>query len=310
MVSVPICSTPRLGVDLGGTKIELRALDGVGRELHRERVATPQGDYAGTLAAIAGLVARADAVLGASGSVGVGIPGSLSPATGRVRNANSTCLNGRTLLTDLEAVLDRAVRVENDANCLALAEATDGAAEGANVVFAVILGTGVGGGLALGGRVHAGRNRIAGEWGHDPLPRPVGVELPGPACWCGRHGCVEAWCSGPALAADCRRHAVDASRWPDARAVVAGLRAGEPCAVAAWTRWLDRLGRALARVVNLLDPDAIVFAGGLSLVDELHAGLPAALVPHLFSDAFDTPLLRAAHGDASGARGAALLWGK
>ena len=309
----------RLGIDLGGTKIELAALDDDGRERLRRRVPTPAGDYDATLAAITALVREAEAHLAERGTVGVGIPGSPSPLDGRIRNANSTCLNGRALRQDLEVVLGREVRLANDADCFAASEAADGAAAGARVAFGVILGTGVGGGIAVDGRALRGCNGVAGEWGHNPLPWARADEHPGPACWCGRRGCIEAWLSGPGFAAD---HAgaplpADAAgappgapgtHWIDAAAVVARMRRGDPRAAATFARYVDRLGRALAHVINLLDPDVIVLGGGLSNVEELYEQVPRAWCAHVFSDVVATPLRRAAHGDSSGVRGAARLW--
>ncbi len=292
----------RIGVDLGGTKIEVVALDDSGLEHHRRRVPTPRNDYAATLAAIAGLVDEAERAAGRCRSVGVGIPGSISPHTGLVRNANSTWLNGRPLADDLERALRRDVRVANDADCFALSEATDGTAAGLRVVFGVILGTGVGGGIIVDGRLLEGANRIAGEWGHNPLPGPFRAdELPGPRCWCGRRGCIEAWLSGPALAASAGPPARDAV------ALVAAMRTGEPSAQAAFECWCDRLARSLAGVVNLLDPDAIVLGGGLSNIDEVYREVPRRCAPLVFADRADTPLLRNRHGDSSGVRGAARL---
>ena len=294
-------SAARIGIDLGGTKIELLALGAGGRELWRRRVATPQGDYDATLAAVRDLVLDAEARLALRATVGVGIPGSLSPATGRVRNANSTCLNGRPLKEDLERALGRAVRVENDANCFAVSEAADGAAQGCAVVFGVILGTGVGGGLVANGRLLRGANGIAGEWGHNPLAAPPPV----PRCWCGRSGCVETWLSGPGFAAD---HARAADGEWTAERVVAAMRAGDPVAAASFDRYARRLARALAAVINVVDPDAIVLGGGLSAIDELYERVPRLWGEHVFSDVVRTPLLRNRHGDSSGVRGAAWLW--
>jgi fructokinase len=304
----------RLGVDLGGTKIEVVVLDGSGAERCRRRVPTPRGDYAATLAAIAGLVGEAERSAGPCGSIGVGIPGSISPHTGLVRNANSTWLNGRPLAGDLARALGRDVRVANDANCFALSEATDGAAAGLAVVFGVILGTGVGGGIVVDGRVLEGANGIAGEWGHNPLPAPfLDGELPGPRCWCGRQGCVEAWLSGPALAASAALPGAGAASdaadraAADAARAISAMRAGEPRAVDAFERYCDRLARSLAGVINLLDPDAIVLGGGLSNVDELYVEVPRRWSSLLFADRAHTPLLRNRHGDSSGVRGAARL---
>ena len=295
----------RLGIDLGGTKIAGIVLDRDGATLAEARVVAPRGDYRATIEAVAALALRLEAEAGAPCSVGIGMPGSLSPKTGLVRNANSHWLNGLPFGADLARRLERPLRIENDANCLAVSEAIDGAGAGARVVWAVILGTGVGSGLAIDGRVLTGRNGIAGEWGHGPLPDPRDDERPGPACYCGRRGCVETWLSGPGLAADHgRRHGGTLT----AEAIIAAAREGDPDAQATRAAHLDRLGRAAAQVINLLDPDVIVIGGGLSRIPELIAGLPAAIAPHVFSDAVDTPVLASLHGDASGVRGAAWLW--
>jgi fructokinase len=295
----------RLGIDLGGTKIAGIVLDTRGATLAAARMPAPRGDYRATIEALAALVERLEAEAGAPCSVGIGMPGSLSPATGRVRNANSHWLNGHPFGVDLARRLDRPVRIENDANCLAVSEAVDGAGAGARVVWAVILGTGVGSGIAIDGRVLTGRNGIAGEWGHGPLAAPRGDEQPGPDCYCGRRGCIETWLSGPGLAADhARRHGGSLT----AEAIVAAARTGDAQARDTLATHLDRLGRAAAQVVNLLDPDVIVIGGGLSRIPELIAGLPGAIAPHVFSDAFDTPVRASLHGDASGVRGAAWLW--
>ncbi len=256
----------RVGIDLGGTKIEGVALDAQGQELWRQRVWTPQGDYAGTLDAIRDLVLAAEGELGALAQVGIGIPGSMSPLTGRVRNANSTCLNGQPLHQDLEARLGRSIRLENDANCLALSEATDGAGAGATTLFAAILGTGVGGGIVAHGRLLTGINRIAGEWGHSPLPQPEARDLPAPACYCGRLGCIETYLSGPGLAAD---HARRQGGTSDAVAIGLAAAAGDPACEASLQCYEARLARALAGVINLLDPDVIVLGGGLSRLERL-----------------------------------------
>jgi fructokinase len=276
---------PFIGIDLGGTKIEIAVLDSGGHFLLRERVPTPRDDYEGTLAAIASLVDRTLTLADGDTPVGVGIPGTISPATGRVKNANSTWLNGRPLDADLARTLGRKVRLQNDANCLAVSEAVDGAAAGANVVFAVILGTGVGGGIAINGNAHTGPNAIAGEWGHNPLPWPAGEESPGPACWCGRHGCVERWLSGPALATQAERDGASA-----------------------YARYGERLARCLATVVNLLDPDAIILGGGVSNLPGLCEDVTRKIGSFVFSDRVDTPIRVARHGDSSGVRGAAWLW--
>jgi fructokinase len=295
----------RLGVDLGGTKIEIVALAADGRELVRRRIATPQGDYAATVAAVAGLVAACDADLGERGSVGIGIPGAESLRNGHIKNANSTCLIGRPLRRDLEAALGRPVRLANDANCFALSEATDGAGRGAAVVFGAILGTGVGGGIVAHGRLLLGAHAIAGEWGHNPLPRPGAGDLPSPPCYCGRSGCIESYLSGPALAADHQRHSGDAI---DAAEIARRAGAGDPVCEATLHRYEERLGRALASVINLLDPDVIVLGGGLSQLGRLYRNLPVCCGPHVFSDDFRTRIVPPAHGDASGVRGAAWLW--
>ena len=299
----------RIGVDLGGTKIEAVALDLDGRVLLRRRVPTPHGDYTGTLEAISALVRGLENELGRRGSLGIGIPGTASPATGLVKNANSTWLIGRPFDRDLERALARPVRLANDANCFALSEAADGAAAGARIVFGVILGTGVGGGIVVDGRPLLGGNAIAGEWGHNPLPWPRDDERPGPACYCGRHGCIESFLSGPGLAADHAAASGEASdEAGDARAVIARARDGEAAATATLARYRDRLARALAHVINILDPEVIVFGGGLSNVEELTGGLEPALAAHVFSDRVDTRLVTAQHGDSSGVRGAAWLW--
>lgn len=292
------------GVDLGGTKIEIVAIGGDGRELARRRIATPREDYGATIEAVARLIEEEEARLGTRGSVGMGHPGAVSPATGLVKNANSTWLNGRPLREDLSARLGREVVLANDANCLALSEATDGAAAGARVVFAVILGTGVGGGIAVDGKVLDGANAIAGEWGHNPLPWPEPDEVPGPCCWCGLRGCLETWLSGPGLAADHRRVSGQALDGP---AIAAAAAAGDAAARASLERYTHRLARGLAAVVNLLDPDVIVLGGGLSRLDRLYAAVPALWRRWIFSDRVDTRLVPARHGDSSGVRGAAWL---
>lgn len=307
----------RIGVDLGGTKIEIAALDAGGHIIERVRVATPQGDYEATLRVLADLVARVERSLGGQAtrgsSVGVAIPGSLSPATGRLRNSNSVCLNGRPFKQDLERVLGREVRIENDANCFALSEAIDGAGRGAEVVFGAILGTGVGGGVVVNGRVLRGANSIGGEWGHNPLPWPRPEELPGRACFCGRAGCIETYLSGPGLAADYAAHRrPDHSPEDGARVsgeeIVAGAEAGDAACQAALGRYEERLARALASVINLLDPDVIVLGGGLSNVRRWYETVPRLWGATVFSDVIRTRLARNLHGDSSGVRGAAWLW--
>ncbi|MFC7477307.1 ROK family protein [Dankookia sp. GCM10030260] len=292
----------RIGIDLGGTKTEIAALDAAGAVRLRRRAPTPR-DYAGVIALAGTLVEAAEAELGGPATVGIGIPGSLSPATGLVRGANSTWLNGGRLDADLAARLGRPVRLSNDANCLAMSEAADGAGAGYATVFAVILGTGVGAGIVTGGRIHEGRNRAAGEWGHNPLPWMTAEEYPGPRCWCGRQGCIEAFLCGPALAA-----AADGPGARDASGLPARAAAGDAPAATALERHADRLARALAHVVNILDPDCIVLAGGLSNMEHLYREIPARIAPHVFSDTVTTPLLRARHGDSSGVLGAARLW--
>ncbi len=298
----------RIGIDLGGTKIEGLALDRRGAQIARLRIATPQHDYAATVRAIAEVVRdlerRADA--GQPASVGVGIPGTIVSATGLVKNANSTWLNGQPLERDLAAALARPVRCANDANCLAVSEATDGAAAGAGLVFAVVLGTGCGGGIAVNGAVRMGPNGVCGEWGHNPLPWATPGELPGPLCYCGQRGCIETWISGTGLARD---HKAITGQALTAPQIVAAAASGDAAAEASIARLEDRIARALASVVNLLDPDAVVLGGGLSNLDRLYAHLPALIERHLFGGgALATPVLKAKHGDASGVRGAAWLW--
>jgi len=283
----------RIGVDLGGTKIEALALDPKGREVFRKRVLTPRGDYAATLEAVVALVKEVG-----PGSVGVGIPGALSRVTGLVKNANSTWLIGRPLKQDLERALGREVRVDNDANCFALSEAIDGAGQGAHVVFGVILGTGVGAGIVVERQVLVGRNAIAGEWGHNPLPLPAAADLPLPACYCGRSGCIETYLSGPGLE---REHEHLTQEKLAAREIAA--LDGE-----ALDRYIQRLARALAGVINLLDPDVIVLGGGMSNIERLYAEVPRRWLRHVFSDHVATRLVRNVHGDSSGVRGAAWLW--
>ncbi|SDC54955.1 ROK family protein [Belnapia rosea] len=292
----------RLGIDLGGTKTEIVALDEAGAIRLRRRAPTPPA-HAGVVALIGGLVEAAERELGQQGTVGIGIPGSLSPATGLVRGANSTWLNGGRLDADIAARLGRPVRLSNDANCLAMSEAADGAGAGHGTVFAAILGTGVGAGIVIGGRLVEGRNRIAGEWGHNPLPWMTPAEHPGPACWCGRRGCIETFLCGPALAAD-----ADGRGARDAGPLPLRAAAGDQSAAAALARHADRLARALAHVINLLDPDCIVLAGGLSNMAHLYEEVPRRWRDFVFSDVVETPLLRAQHGDSSGVLGAARLW--
>lgn len=296
----------RIGIDLGGTKTEGILLDRQGNELARHRVPTPKGDYDGTVRTIRDLVARLEGGIPAGGkaTVGLGIPGAISPATGLVKNANSTWLIGKDFTRDLVQALGRPVRIENDANCLAVSEATDGAGAGCGVVFAAILGTGCGAGIVVHGRPLGGRNAIAGEWGHNPLPWPTDTERPGPACYCGKHGCLETFVSGPAVAAD---HLAATGEALDAATILSRADSDPGCAATA-ERLVGRLARGLAAVVNLLDPDVMVLGGGLSNADLLYDRLPAAMEPWAFTDRLDTPLRRARHGDSSGVRGAAWLW--
>jgi fructokinase len=295
----------RIGIDLGGTKIEALAIDRDGNELLRYRVPTPREDYAGTIAAMVGIVQRIERETGAVGTVGAGIPGSVSRRTGLVKNANSTWLNGMPFDRDLSAAMGREVRVANDANCLAVSEATDGAAAGQGVVFAVILGTGCGGGVALKGQVHAGVNGVGGEWGHNPLPWASGYEVPGPPCYCGKRGCLETWLSGTGLARDFLEVTGRQMRGPD---IMAACDAGDADAVAAVGRLEDRLARALASVINVLDPDVFVFGGGLSKAERIYRELPRLLPKYVFGGEAETVLVQAKYGDSSGVRGAAWLW--
>jgi fructokinase len=295
----------RFGIDLGGTKIELLALSADGCEVWRERVATPQGDYQGTLEAIQGLILRAEAGLGGSGSLGIGTPGAVSRLTGRIKNSNSVCLNDQPLREDLERLLGRPVRMANDADCFALSEASDGAGKGFPVVFGVILGTGVGGGIVIEGRLLQGRNAIAGEWGHNPLPWPRVEECEGPSCYCGRRGCIETYLSGPGLAADDLHHGGGGRRGPE---IVRAAEEGDVLAESVLIRYEERLARALAHVINLIDPDVIVLGGGVGQCERLYRNVPALWGNFVFSDRVETLLKPPVHGDSSGVRGAAWLW--
>jgi fructokinase len=300
----------RIGVDLGGTKIAAAAIDDAGIIAASRRVATPAGDYNATIAAIAALVAALESEIGTRAPVGIGIPGTIVAGTGLVKNANSTWLIGRPLARNVEAALGREVRFANDANCFALSEAIDGAAAGFGTVFGVILGTGVGGGIVIGGRLLVGANAVAGEWGHNPLPAPRAEELPGPSCYCGRSGCIETFLSGPGLAADYLRHGGGRHGGAalSAREIAAGADAGQADCRATVERYVERLARALASVINLLDPDAIVLGGGLSSLAILYDEVPRSWGRYVFSDTVVTQLLAPRHGDASGVRGAAWLW--
>jgi len=300
-----LVSAMRIGIDLGGTKTEILVLGDDDRVRLRRRIATPKEDAGAILAAIGSLVADAEAELAVQCTVGVATPGALSPTTGLLRNSNTVCLNGRPLQRELAEVLGRPVRIANDANCFALSEAADGAAAGAAVVFGIIVGTGCGGGLVIDGRILSGAHAIAGEWGHNPLPWPTDDERPGPACWCGKHGCIETWISGPALLADHRRHGGDA---PDVPAIAALAEAGDPRARATLERHADRFARALATVIDLVDPDVVVLGGGLSNLAGLYRELTARLPAWVFADAIGTRIVPPMHGDSSGVRGAARLW--
>jgi len=295
----------RIGVDLGGTKIEVLAMDAGGAELVRQRSATPQGDYAATVARIADLVGEVERRLASRGSVGVASPGAVSPASGLIKNANSVCLNGKPLREDLQAALQRPVRVANDADCFALSEAADGAASGAASVFGVIVGTGTGGGIVVGGRLLAGVNAIAGEWGHNPLPWPRETERPGPDCYCGRQGCIETWLSGPALE---REYHLVTGLQLTAADIARRERDAEPAAAAVLDVYCDRMARALASVINILDPECIVLGGGLGNIERLYHEVPRRWGRYVFSDRVDTRLLKPRFGDSSGVRGAARLW--
>jgi fructokinase len=295
----------RIGVDLGGSKIEIAALDDAGEMRLRNRIATPAGDYAATVEAIAALVESAEHSLGARASVGIATPGAASLVNGRIRNANSTCLNGQPLQQDLERRLARAVRLANDANCFALSEATDGAARGAGIVFGVILGTGVGGGIVIDGRVLTGANAIAGEWGHNALPLPGAADHPLPLCYCARRGCIETYLSGPGLASD---HAKVAGERLAAETIAARAEAGDALCIASLVRYEERLARALASVINVVDPDVIVLGGGLSRISRLYENVPRLWRAQVFSDEVRTRLVPPRHGDSSGVRGAAWLW--
>ena len=302
----------RIGIDLGGTKIEGVVLEAGGVERARRRIVSPQGDYLATIAAIGGLVTALETDAGqrlAGTRVGIGMPGSISPSTGLVQNANSTWLNGRPFAADVRAALVRPVRLANDANCFAVSEATDGAGAGARSVLGVILGTGCGGGIVVDGSIVDGPRGIGGEWGHTPLPWAGPDEHPGPACWCGRRGCMETWVSGPALARD---HAVvneiAEAAAPTAEQIASAAADGEQAAAASLARHASRLARGLAMVVNILDPEVIVLGGGLSRLGHLYEVLPSLMAPHIFADSAAIPVRAPRWGDASGVRGAAWLW--
>jgi fructokinase len=294
----------KLGIDLGGTKIEIIALDDSGKELLRRRVPTPKENYTATVQAIAQLVHEAEAELGQRGSLGIGTPGALSRATGRLKNSNSVALNGQPILQDLESLLQRPVKISNDANCFALSEATDGAAAGAEVVFGVILGTGVGAGIVVNGHILTGPNGIAGEWGHNPLPWPQPQELVGPPCYCGKRGCIETFLSGPGMA---KLHQIETGVSLSAEEIVAQAEQGDVACEYCLQTWENRLARSLAHVINILDPDVIVLGGGMSNIERLYMRVPELWGRWVFSDRVDTKLVKHCFGDSSGVRGAAWL---
>lgn len=298
-------SAMRIGIDLGGTKIEVLALGHHGSELYRERIATPRQSYEETVDAICSLVRRAEAKLGARGTVGLAIPGIVSSKSGLVKNANSTILIGHPLDKDIAAALGRPIRAANDANCFTLSEATDGAAAGCDIVFGIIAGTGIGGGVCVGGEVLTGAHAIAGEWGHNPLPSPRPDELPGPVCYCGKSGCIEGWCSGPALSAQFDTMTGRKLRPTD---IATAAMAGDSDAAAMMDLFLDRFARAIATLVNVLDPNAIVIGGGLSNIEALYTELPHRVEQYGFNPEGPTNIVRNKHGDSSGVRGAAWLW--
>ncbi|MEO0393818.1 MAG: ROK family protein [Pseudomonadota bacterium] len=295
----------RIGIDLGGTKTEAVALDAHGEELLRERIPSPRDDYNDTIKSICDLVTSVESKTGPAVTVGLGMPGAISPATGLMKNANSTWLIGKPFDKDLHAALNRPLRAQNDANCLAVSEATDGAAAGASMVFAVIIGTGCGAGVAINGKALTGRHAIAGEFGHNPLPWPEPHELPGPKCYCGKYGCIETWISGTGFARDYRNNGGDDV---DGHIIVQRAADGEQRAIDCLDRYCDRLARSLAVVMNIIDPDVIVLGGGMSNVAQIYDDLPPLLNKYCFSDVIDTPIRAAKHGDSSGVRGAANLW--
>ena len=305
----------RVGIDLGGTKIEGIALSESGEELFRHRISTPQGDYPATLQSIADLIQQIEQTLDQRGSIGLCTPGALSPATGLLRNSNSVCLNGKAVCSDLQEKLHRDIRIANDANCFALSEATDGVAKDASVVFGVIIGTGTGAGIVIDKKVLSGRNAITGEWGHNPLPWPEDFELPGPECYCGKTGCIETWLSGPGILRDhelsCNdRHFNDLhnNKIVDAESLDQKARFGDEEANETLQRYENRMARSLAHVINILDPDVIVLGGGMGNIQRLYKNVPAIWGDYVFSDAVNTTLVSPTFGDSSGVRGAAWLW--
>jgi len=295
----------KIGIDLGGTKIEGIALSEAGNAIFRHRVFTPQGDYQGTLQSIAELISLIEAETGNKGSIGICTPGALSPSTGLLRNSNSVCMNGKPVFTDLQELLQREIRIANDANCFALSEAVDGVAKDAVVVFGVIIGTGTGGGVVIDKKVIVGPNAIAGEWGHNPLPWPQDFELPGPECYCGKHGCIETWLSGPGIVRD---HELHNNEFLDAEMLESKARFGNEDANETLQRYEDRMARSLAHVINILDPDVIVLGGGMGNIKRLYDNVPGIWGDYVFSDVVNTKLLAPVYGDSSGVRGAAWLW--
>lgn len=299
----------KIGIDLGGTKIEGIALSDAGEELFRQRVLTPQGDYPAILQGIAKLISKIESETGQQGSIGIGTPGALSPATGLMRNSNSVCMNGKPVLDDLQSTLQREVRIANDANCFALSEATDGAASDAAVVFGVIIGTGTGAGIVVDRKVLVGPNAIAGEWGHNPLPWPQADELPGADCFCGRSGCIETWVSGPGMVRDhCQHNALVHSQDITPKVLVDAAEQGDGSAVQTIQRYERRLAKSLAHVINMLDPDTIILGGGMGNIESLYVNVPILLPEYVFSDVVNTKIVAPVHGDSSGVRGAAWLW--
>ena len=297
----------RIGIDLGGTKIEGIALSEAGDELFRHRISTPQGDYDATLQSITELIQLIESNIGENGSIGICTPGSLSPTTGLLRNSNSVCMNGKAVLTDLQAVLQRKIRIANDANCFALSEATDGAAKDATVSFGVIIGTGTGAGIVIDKKILLGPNAIAGEWGHNPLPWPEDFELPGPECYCGKTGCIETWLSGPGIVRD---HELHNNEFVDAETLDNRARFGDEEADETLQRYENRMAKSLAHIINILDPDVIVLGGGMGNIKRLYKNVPLLWGDYVFSDTVATKLLPPVHGDSSGVRGAAWLWTK
>lgn len=295
----------RIGIDLGGTKIEGIALTETGDALFRHRIATPQGDYAETLKNITDLIVQIEADIGEQGSIGICTPGSLSPVTGLLRNSNSVCMNGKPVLDDLQNLLQRKIRIANDANCFALSEATDGVAKDATVVFGVIIGTGTGAGIVIDKKLLPGCNAIAGEWGHNPLPWSEDYELPGPECYCGKHGCIETWLSGPGIMRD---HELHNNIFLDAETLDNKARFGDEESNETLQRYEHRMARSLAHIINILDPEVIVLGGGMGNIKRLYKNVPKIWRDYIFSDVVNTRLLPPAHGDSSGVRGAAWLW--